>query len=235
MKQVCALWLVVMFCVAVVAEEPKKADDEDYLKYALPKNAKTCEANARPGYDFVVYVQYSVGDEQVGTRRYWDREKTKLHSEVLLKEGKEHGLQRTWHQNGLSKSESPYKDGQRHGTFKQWDEKGKLLGSFVMKEGTGTFQDWYPNGQTDHLKPYKNGKYHGELRTYFDTGKLFQVITYKNGETHGVSYVWTRAGELEAGYPKCYLRDKGVSKEKYLKAAETDKSLPPIETGAGFP
>jgi hypothetical protein len=33
--------------------------------------------------------------------------------------------------------------------------------------------------------------------------------------------------------PKFYLQDERVTKEEYLKAAETDKSLPPIKPADG--
>jgi antitoxin component YwqK of YwqJK toxin-antitoxin module len=233
MKHVCALLFAVLLCAAGLAEEPKKADDEEYLKYAIPDDAKISLRYPKPT-DYAVAIVYKVEDKLVGERRYWDREQTKIHSEHLFKGEKEHGLQRAWHKNGELKSESPYRDGKMHGTFKQWDEKGKLLGSFVMKAGTGTFQAWYPNGQPHHIWPFRSGKEDGELRTFFETGKLFQVITYKEAKPHGVSYVWNRDGELEDGYPIFFVNGTNVTKDEYLKAAKLEGFLPPIKDPESF-
>jgi hypothetical protein len=102
-----------------------------------------------------------------------------------------------------------------------------------MKEGTGTFQTWYDNGRPEYVRPYKKGKEDGELRTFYDNGILFQSITYKDGKAHGISYQWDRDGKPTQDSPKFYLQDARVTKEEYLKAAEKDKSLPPIKSDAG--
>jgi antitoxin component YwqK of YwqJK toxin-antitoxin module len=224
------LWLLVAL---FAASEEKKDGADDYLKYAIPKDAKVTEHTARPGYEYVVYETYRMGDETVGITYYWDRNKNQLHSEELFKGGKQHGAQRAWHGNGQLRWERPYKDGQMHGTFTQSDKSGKLLGTFVMKEGTGNFQTWYDNGRLEYIKPYKKGKEHGELRTFYDNGILFQAITYKEGKAHGISYLWERSGMLTNDSPKFYIQDERVTKEEYLKAAEKDKSLAPIKASDG--
>jgi hypothetical protein len=229
----CAVSLVLVCCAAVVADDAKKDGADDYLKYAIPKDAKVTEHTARPGHEYVVYDAYRVGDETVGIIYYWDRNKSQLHSEELFKGGQKHGLQRAWHGNGQLRWERPYKDGQMHGAFTQFDKAGKLLGSFVMKEGTGNFQTWYDNGRLEYVRPYKKGKEDGELRTFYDNGILFQSITYKEGKAHGISYQWDRDGKPTQDSPKFYLQDQRVTKEEYLKAAEKDKSLPPIKASDG--
>ena len=181
-------------------------------------------------FQFAYVMTYFVGEELVGVRQYWDRERTQLHSEELLKAGKKHGVQREWHKNGQLKVEYPYKDGQMHGTFKQWNEKGKLLGSFVMTEGSGTFQTWYPNGQIHDTIPYTKGKYNGEMRKYYDTGKLFQVITYKETWLTGSPTFGSVTETFGRITPNSTLKATKLQKEEYLKAAEKEKSLPPIKS-----
>lgn len=233
MKAVFGLFLVALLAARGLADEPKKDEGDDYLKYAIPKGAKVVEQNARPGHDYVVIELYFVADKRVGARYYWDRDKTKLHSEELFKDERQCGLWRQWHENGKLKSESPFKDGQMHGTFTQFDSSGKLLGSSLLKDGNGTLRTWYPNGRLEYVRPYKNGKQDGELQTFFDSGQLFQMITFKDGQAHGISYIWDREGKPANDSPKFYLQDKRVTKEEYRKAAETDKSLPPIKADDG--
>jgi antitoxin component YwqK of YwqJK toxin-antitoxin module len=223
MKIAC-LFLGLLACAAAAAEG-------DYLDYAIPKDAKAFESNPRPGSDYAVVVSYSVGDERVGVRCYWDKAKTKPYSEELLKKGEKHGIQRTWHANGRLKSESPYRDGVMHGTFRGWDAEGKLLGNFEMDAGTGTWKEWYPNGQLHESKEFKKGKLHGESRLFYEDGKRRQTITFRDDKAHGVSFIWDRDGKLVEGSPLFYLRGERVSKDAYLKAREADPTLPAIMAG----
>jgi hypothetical protein len=64
---------VAFVCCATAAADDAKKDDDDYLKYAIPKDAKVTEHTARPGFEYVVYETYRVGDETVGIIYYWDR------------------------------------------------------------------------------------------------------------------------------------------------------------------
>jgi antitoxin component YwqK of YwqJK toxin-antitoxin module len=222
---ICAVWAV---CIMPPAAEWTADMDEEYLNYAIPKDAVSSERTARPGFQYVVYVTYKVGNAKVGVRYYWDNDKTKIHSEELVKDGKKHGLQREWYENGQLKSESPFKDGEMNGKFKQWSPSGKLLGVSVMTAGTGTWKTWYPSGRPEYVKPFKAGKPDGEQKIYFDTGKLQQTITYKDGEPHGISKIWDRNGNLVEGSPLYYIRGDKVAKENYEKACATDESLPRI-------
>src|SRR5438876_858500 len=123
-----ACWLTLMWSGAVVTDDPKKNDEDAYLKYAIPDGAKRVEHNAKPGSEYVVMEFYFDSDKTVGARYYWDREKTKLHSEELFitppgdRFPFKHGIQRCWYPNGQLKSVSPYRKGQMHGTFQQWSE-----------------------------------------------------------------------------------------------------------------
>src|SRR5205085_1084494 len=134
---------------------------------------------------------YYVGEDGVAYRFYWDREKTRLHSECLFittaGNGVQHlhGVQREWHANGQLKSESPYRLGQRHGTSRQWNDEGRLLGSFVMRDGTGTFRMWYDNGLIERSLPLVAGKLLGEARSYYDNGSLAVLRPYHADKLHG--------------------------------------------------
>lgn len=51
---------------------------------------------------------------------------------TTYKEGKLHGIQKIWYENGVLREESHYHEGKRHGTYKYFD-----------KEGNITQDDWY--------------------------------------------------------------------------------------------
>ena len=108
-------------------------------------------------------------------------------------DGQLHGLCGTWHYNGQLAEEQRYLHGQLHGTSRQWNEKGHLLGSFIMKHGTGRQRYWHQNGKLRLEINSFNGKFFGRLR------------------------IWLRDGTL--GQETYYISNVDVSRVKYLKAA----------------
>jgi antitoxin component YwqK of YwqJK toxin-antitoxin module len=200
------------------------AGADDYLKYTIPKEAKAAEGPVRPGQVFSKAIVYSLGDQLVGRRAYY--ENGTLYREIAYKNGEKHGIERVWFKNGRLEFESPYKEGIMHGTFRQWDHKGKLLGSYNMKMGTGVKKKWHENGQLEEERPYKSGKLDGFYKAFFDNGRPRQTLHFKSGEAHGVSRIWDANGKLIENSPLFYIKGKRVSKEEYEKACQKDPSLP---------
>lgn len=114
--------------------------------------------------------------------------------------GRRHGVARTWHPNGILATEQHFKNGLLHGRCRQWDEAGKLLGEFVMRQGTGVQREWHDNGQ---LK--------------------IEVSTVE-GQFCGRNRIWLRDGTLIS--ERFYVNGSQVTPASYAKAAANNESLP---------
>jgi hypothetical protein len=109
----------------------------------------------------------------------------RIHTETRALDGKFHGPVRTWHRNGQLTEELSYRHGLMHGISRQWDEDGRSLGSFAMKEGTGTQRYWHDNGRLKMEIDSRNGKFHGRTRIWLRDGTLVQE--YFNIQNNPVS------------------------------------------------
>lgn len=72
------------------------------------------------------------------------------------KDGKMHGLWRSYDLSGQILSEAEYKNGQKHGTWRIWDELGNLRYEMNYREGkkTGLWRMWDDNGELLDEKSY---------------------------------------------------------------------------------
>lgn len=117
-----------------------------------------------------------------------------------MRNGRRHGVIRTWHRNGKRASEESYQDGLLHGVFRYWNEAGRRLGEYRMASGSGVQREWHDNGR---LKI--------EVRT-------------DHGVFSGRNRIWLRDGTLLS--ERFYLDGVCVSAERYRTAATKDKALP---------
>lgn len=117
-----------------------------------------------------------------------------------MRNGRRHGVVRTWHKNGKRASEEPFKNGLLDGVCRQWSEAGRRLGEYRMFEGTGIQQEWH------------------------DNGKLQMEILTIGGEFSGRNRIWLRDGTLLS--ERFYLVGHVVSAEKYREVAAKFKALP---------
>jgi len=123
-----------------------------------------------------------------------------LREEIPLRNGRRHGVARTWHKNGVLASEEPCRNGVPHGTYRQWDEAGRLLGKYRTVRGTGIQRAWHDNGQ------------------------LQMEVSTVRGEFCGRNRIWLRDGSLLS--ERFYLHGRIVSADEYRDAAAKDKMLP---------
>ncbi len=123
-----------------------------------------------------------------------------LREKTPVKQGRKHGVARTWHRNGVLASEQPFKNGLLHGHCRQWDESGKLLGEFTMNAGSGVQREWHDNGQLS-----------------------IEVSTVR-GKFSGRNCIWLRDGTLIG--ERFYLKGRQVTSAQYAKAAAKDDSVP---------
>lgn len=110
------------------------------------------------------------------------------------------GKNRSWHENGQLEWETFYENGLEHGVASQWDKDGKLLGQYNMDRGTGVEKKWYENGQLEREVSCVQGQFCGRFRCWFEDGEVIST-----------SY---------------YIRNKKVSRNKYMEACKTDPTLP---------
>jgi len=128
---------------------------------------------------------------------------------VPLRDGKRHGVVRTWHRNGGLASEERYRNGLLHGVCRQWNEGGELLGEFEMNRGTGIQREWH------------------------DDGRLKIEVSTVHGVFCGRNRIWLRDGTLLSD--RFYLHGKQVRAEQYRAAAKADPTLPQFRGRAGKP
>jgi len=126
-----------------------------------------------------------------------------IRGEVTLVDGIPEGVSRDWHPNGILASELTMRHGIPEGVGKQWNEEGELLGTFEIKDGTGTQRIWYPDGTLMGETPWLHGKRTGRLRAYFEDGE------------HAADTYW--------------LGNERVSKKRYMDACEHNPELPRYE------
>lgn len=122
-----------------------------------------------------------------------------------MQNGRVHGINCSWHPNGVLASEVPFDSGIQHGTAKFWDQEGHFLGEYSMDHGTGVFKRWYPNGVLAH-----------------------ETTTVKGLPT-GLQKCWDESGDFVV--EAYWIRGKKVSRKKYFEASKTDPELPQYPEG----
>ncbi len=108
----------------------------------------------------------------------WDNGSLK-YLKHLNKDGKQHGLETTWHDNGKKRSEGNWINGKQHGLQTGWHENSVI------------FQlSWHENNQKMSEGKYVNDKVHGLWTFYRDNGQKSFEINYVNGKVHGKLVEW---------------------------------------------
>ena len=116
-----------------------------------------------------VFNCFNINGEQHGIQKSWYENGT-FHTERNYKDGKQDGLQKSWHEDGTLMSEYNYKDGKQHGVQKEWNESGKLLKDCNYKDGKihGKCMTWRGEGI------YENG-----VEIEYESSLVDQSVEYK--------------------------------------------------------
>ena len=151
--------------------------------------------------------------------------------ETPLKDGLKHGREFTWDEDGKLLLVEPYSKGKIHGTAKQYGAGGNVIGTYTLVHGTG-LDVWRQENEdktvfVSEIHRLEDGLPHG-YEWHFTVAQedLWQERHWHMGQVHGIERVWNSKGRLRRGYPKFYVFDQAVSRQKYLQAAVTDKHLP---------
>jgi antitoxin component YwqK of YwqJK toxin-antitoxin module len=161
-------------------------------------------------------------------------------AETPMKDGFKHGREITWKEDGTLLSIEPYVEGKVHGTAKQYGRNGKVIGKYTIVHGTG-FDIWRQE-EEDHtifiseIHSLQEGIPNG-YEWWFASARqdLWHERHWHIGKLHGIERMWNDKGRLRRGYPKFYIADQAVSKQKYIKMALQDKTLPAFREKDNLP
>lgn len=174
----------------------------------------------------------------VGYRCYDD--KSRLQIETPLRDGKKHGREIYWYDEGAVLLVEPYYEGKLHGTAKQYDRKGRVVGMYAMVHGTGydVWRDQIADGPVyvSEIHPMRDGMPHGfEWWLNEDQKSVHEERHWSEGRYHGIEREWHWSGKLRRGYPKYWIGGEAVTKRQYVRAARKEPTLPPFRVKDNSP
>jgi antitoxin component YwqK of YwqJK toxin-antitoxin module len=210
------------------------------LKSTIPhgvieKPARTNKEDRSHGYRTVDCL---ASGNFVGRRIY--NRKGVLVLETPMKDTLKHGHEIMWDDDGNLLSIEPYTNGKIHGTAKQYGRSGKVIGTYKMKDGTG-FDIWRQEDERNkifvsEIHSLKVGLPDG-YEWWFASSKqdLMHERHWQMGKLHGIERIWNSKGKLRRGYPKFFIADQVVTKQKYAKMALIDTTLPIFQEKDNLP
>ncbi len=172
----------------------------------------------------------------VGYRCYDD--KGRLQIETPLRDGKKHGREIYWNEDGTLDLIEPHFEGKMHGTAKQY-HNGRVTGTYKMVHGTGydVWRDQIANGPlyVSEIHSMRNGSMHGfEWWLNEDHRSVHEEKHWYEGKLHGVARFWV-GNKLRRSYPKYWMQDEAVTQRQYVRAAQKDPTLPPFRVKDNSP
>jgi len=179
-----------------------------------------------------------LNDIRVGQRIY-NRQGTMI-LETPIRDGLKHGWEFTWDDDGKLLLIEPYVKGKIHGTAKQYGSEGNVIGTYTLVHGTG-FDIWRQENEDQavfisEIHSLQDGVPHGcEWQFVSPHRNLWYERNSYTGKIHGIERIWNSKGRLRRGYPRFYVLDQVVSKQKYLELSQTDKSLPTYQEDDNLP
>ena len=211
----------------------KKPQRMRRYKSDIPPNVveeTTREFRREGGAVYTRLTSCFLNDELVGQRAY-DVE-GQLVTETPIRNGRKHGRQYQWDDGRLSLIE-PYVNGKIHGTAKQYGRHGSVIGTYSLRHGTG-YDIWRTESEDgaigiSEIHSLRDGLPHGyEWWLTENSHVLSHELHWHEGEYHGIEREWNLSSKLRRGYPRYWIKGDRVTKREYLRAAKTDRTLPPF-------
>ncbi len=201
---------------------------EPYASSAVPINADDQKngqemffvAPRRSGITRIVTWVEGVKD---GPETLFSAQKRYKTTEIPWKDGKIHGVRKTFNAEGKVMTETNYEHGEVVGVSKEYDEQGRLVREVGYKDGKKhgkRVEYWAQTGERRRVVPYKHGQAHGEALEYHLNGELKRRVPAIDGQLHGHEQVYNDEGELID--QRWWLNGTPVSKREY-EAAENAK------------
>ncbi|HKU72561.1 MAG TPA: hypothetical protein VJR02_01450 [Pyrinomonadaceae bacterium] len=167
--------------------------------------------------------------EVVGQRAYG--EEGQLVIETPLRNGRKHGREFDWDDDGTLSLIEPYVNGKVHGTVKQYGRDGSVIGTYSLRHGTG-YDVWRAEDEDginiSEIHTFKDGLRHGYEWWLMKPHLVWREAHWHEGKHHGIEREWNSANKLSRGFPGYWIKGERVDKRKYLRAAKNDPSLPPF-------
>lgn len=203
----------------------KRRPFERELPSLVPAGTERIVETAHQDERVLRSVRYEVGGTSVARRIYDERGGLEL--EYALRDDKAHGPWRRYYPDGQLLQVGHYVEGKEHGVARQYDESGALIGSHEMVHGTG-LDLWYSAaGVLAEERSYLDGERHGFERWWNEDNRtIYEESHFWRGSAHGIMRQWTAQGRLRRGYPQYFVQGERVTKKQYLRACQTDPTLP---------
>ena len=208
-----------------------------HYRSSIPKAAQERIVSVHQSTGNKQKVECVLDGEVVGVR--WFSQDGVMGLETPLKNGLSHGAMYSFDlgSDGTLRVyfTEPYLNGLAHGTARQWSEDGLLIGTYIMRHGTG-LDLWRHKNFSDgpafvllEARYIKNGKLHGfEWWLEEDQANIHEEAHFWEGLQHGIRREWNNKGKLRRGYPQYWVNNERVSKRQYLRAQTDDPNLPPF-------
>ena len=101
------------------------------------------------------------------------------------------------------KSETIYVNGKKHGVDIHWYENGGKLSERFYSEGfkIGIHKSWWPSGDLKFEYHFnEKGQFHGMVKEWYESGMAFRDFNYKRGKEDGKQRMWKPDGSIKANY-----------------------------------
>lgn len=153
-----------------------------------------------------------------------------------LRDGKKHGPEVEWWDNGQISFVQPWVDGVLHGVVSHHDEKGNLLLETRYVRGTGVDLWCDRHSRTLSEETRLEGGHLRERRWWNpDERTVWMEEQWADEGEHGIFREWNGRGRLRRGFPRFFVRGQRVDRRTYLRRARLDRTLPPYRPGDDDP
>ncbi len=143
-----------------------------------------------------------------------------VESETPYVDGKKHGLQTRWYDDGTKEREERYKAEKKHGMETWWHENGEKWCERKWMEGKmhGMETGWYEGGQKHWEEMWKEDKRHGVYSRWWENGQKRYEAHYLDHEVYA-EIEWDKRGivtEVEFPTPSITTTHKSHKAKKII-------------------
>ncbi|NOT31233.1 MAG: hypothetical protein HOP15_12370 [Planctomycetes bacterium] len=99
--------------------------------------------------------------------------------------------------------EGSYRNGRKHGLWRTFNVAGELWQEFFMRDGVleGCMTTWGPDSDSKAIRNvcyYAQGKLNGTSETWHVSGQKASTQVFLEGKLHGESWAWSSHGHLQS-------------------------------------
>lgn len=141
-------------------------------------------------------------------------------------QGRKHGAERWWHENGTLQLEASYQDGKRDGAYRAWHVDGTpwYAGRDSLGVPVDTLRFWFPNGRLQSLSVFTNGAV-ASLETFDSSGLTAEALQARAEEEQRADSLEEIETVRQADLAEWTLRARATV-ETYWALPESMKKTP---------